>query len=101
MLRLASVASAGAIHLLCGAARVPFSTYMIGTLVGLVPATFALGGVGALVRRTMLEPSMSNALIVVGAALLLMAVAAALRTVLLIRRFAPSVTSHRTRAEFG
>jgi hypothetical protein len=44
---------------------------------------------------------MSNALIVVGAALLLMAVAAALRTVLLIRRFAPSVTSHRTRAEFG
>ena len=44
-----------------------------GTLVGLVPAMFALGGVGALVRRTMLEPSMSNALIAVGAALLLMA----------------------------
>ena len=31
MLRLASVASAGSIHLVCGAGRIPFATYIAGT----------------------------------------------------------------------
>jgi uncharacterized membrane protein YdjX (TVP38/TMEM64 family) len=101
VLRLASVASAGAIHLLCGAARLPFSTFLTGTAIGLAPATFALAATGALLHRTLQDPSLSNVLTMIGVALLLLAAAAAIRTVLLIRRFAPSVKSHRTRAEFG
>ena len=39
VLRLSSVASTGAIHLLCGAGRVPFWTFMAGTIIGGVPAS--------------------------------------------------------------
>ena len=35
-LRLASVATSGSIHLLCGAGRVPFATFMTGTLLAFV-----------------------------------------------------------------
>jgi phosphatidylserine/phosphatidylglycerophosphate/cardiolipin synthase-like enzyme/uncharacterized membrane protein YdjX (TVP38/TMEM64 family) len=101
VLRLASVASAGAIHLLCGAARLPLWTFAIGTAIGLAPATFASAGVGTLLHRTLIDPSPVRVLTVIGATLLLMAVAAIIRTVLLIRRFAPMVTTHRSRAEFG
>jgi uncharacterized membrane protein YdjX (TVP38/TMEM64 family) len=101
VLRLASVAGAGAIHLLCGAARLPFATFTIGTAIGIAPTTIALAGLGALLHRALIDPAPSNVLTVVGLALLFMAVAAAVRTALLIRRFAPSVRSHRTRAEFG
>jgi uncharacterized membrane protein YdjX (TVP38/TMEM64 family) len=101
VLRLASIASAGSIHLMCGAGRVPFAPYLIGTVIGLAPAMFALGGLGALLRHTLLEPSLSNALLTFGAALLAAGAAAVVRTILLVRRFAPSVASHRTRAEFG
>ena len=101
VLRLASVASAGAIHLLCGAGRVPFAAFLAGTAIGLIPAVAALTGLGALVRHTMLHPSITNALITVGAALALTACAVTLRTFLLIRQFAPSVSGHRARAEFG
>jgi uncharacterized membrane protein YdjX (TVP38/TMEM64 family) len=101
VLRLASVASAGSIHLLCGAGRVPFVPYLAGTAIGLVPAVAVLTGVGALVRDTVLHPSITNGVMTVGAALLVAAGAAVLRTFLLIRQFAPSVSSQRTRAEFG
>jgi uncharacterized membrane protein YdjX (TVP38/TMEM64 family) len=101
VLRLASVASAGAIHLLCGAGRVPFAAFLAGTVIGLIPAVAALAGLGALVRHTMLHPSITNALITVGAALALTACAVTLRTFLLIRQFAPSVSGQRARAEFG
>jgi uncharacterized membrane protein YdjX (TVP38/TMEM64 family) len=101
VLRLASVASAQSIHLLCGAERVPFATYMVGTVLGLAPAIGALSGLGALLRRALLYPSVSNAAITVGAALLLVAFAAGLRAFLLTRRFGPSVHSHRAQAEFG
>jgi phospholipase D1/2 len=101
VLRLASVASAGAIHLLCGAARLPLASFLAGTAIGLAPATFAVAGLGALLHRTLQDPSLLSALTVIVAAVLLLTVAAGIRTVLLIRRFAPSVRSHRTRAEFG
>ena len=101
VLRLASVASAGSIHLLCGAAHIPFHTYVTGTLIGLAPATFVLAGLGALIHRMLLAPSLSNALIVTGAMVTIVAAAVALRTILLMRRLAPSVTRHRTGAEFG
>jgi phospholipase D1/2 len=60
VLRLTSVASAGSIHLLCGAGRVPFATFMAGTMISLVPAVAALSGVGGLLRHTLLNPSVSN-----------------------------------------
>ena len=101
VLRLASVASAGAVHLLCGAGRVPFAAFLAGTAIGLIPAVAALTGLGALVRHTMLYPSITNALITVGAALALTACAVTLRTLLLIRQFAPTVSGQRARAEFG
>jgi phospholipase D1/2 len=101
VLRLASVASAGSIHLLCGAGQVPFGIYIAGTAIGLVPAVAALSGLGALVRHAVLYASLSNGLVAIGAAVLLTALAAGLRTFLLIRQFAPSLSNQRRRAEFG
>jgi uncharacterized membrane protein YdjX (TVP38/TMEM64 family) len=101
VLRLAGVASAGSVHLLCGAGRVPFTRYLVGTVIGLAPPIAALTGLGAMLRRTVIHPSFSNALATIGAAGLLIAAAAGLRTFLLIRQFAPSLTRHRGRAEFG
>jgi len=101
VLRLASVATSGSIHLLCGAGRISFSTFMAGTLLAFVPATAALAGLGALLRQTILDPATSNVLLTIGGALLLTAAAAVLRTLLLIRQFAPSVSRQRARAEFG
>jgi phospholipase D1/2 len=101
VLRLASVATSGSIHLLSGAGRVPFSTFMTGTLLAFVPAVAALTGLGALLRQTLLAPTTSNVLLTIGAAILLTATAAILRTLLLIRQFAPSVSRQRARAEFG
>ena len=82
-LHLAAVASAGAIHLLSGAGRVPFLTYLGGTSIGLVPGVVALSGLGGLLRRTLLDPSITNASITIGAALVLLLFVAALRAVLL------------------
>jgi hypothetical protein len=48
-----------------------------------------------------LYPSLPNGLVAIGAAVLLIALAAGLRTFLLIRQFAPSVSNQRRRAEFG
>jgi phospholipase D1/2 len=100
-LHLAAVASAGAIHLLSGAGRVPFLTYLGGAAIGLVPVVIALSGLGGLLRRTLLDPSIANASITIGAAVVLLLLAGALRAVLLFRQFAPSVSGHRNRAEFG
>ena len=100
-LHLAAVASAGAIHLLSGAGRVPFVTYLSGTSIGLAPSVVVLTGLGGLLRRTLLDPSITNASMTIGAALVLLVCVAALRKVLLIRQFAPSVSSHRNQAEFG
>jgi uncharacterized membrane protein YdjX (TVP38/TMEM64 family) len=101
VLRLASVASAGAINLLSGAWRVPFAAFVTGTAIGLLPVMAALAGLGALLRQTVLQPSIWNGLVTIGAGMILIALAAGLRALLLIRQFAPSVSSHRDRAEFG
>lgn len=101
VLRLASVASAGSIHLLCGAGRVPFTTYIVGTLIALTPMVAVLSGLGGLLRQALLTPSVSNAVVTAAATLLVIGAAAALRTFLLIRQFAPAVSLQRERAEFG
>ena len=102
VLRLSSVASAGAIHLFCGAARVPFATFMAGTVDWAHPAVAALSGLGGLLRDAFLEPSLSNgASPSVRRCCSSFLARSALRTFLLIRQFAPSVSLHRNRAEFG
>ena len=101
VLRLASVASAGSIHLLCGASRVPFSSYMAATAIGVVPAMFALAVLGDLLRQAVISPTISNLLVTAGVALFLVTTAALVRTALLIRRFVPTLASHRSQAEFG
>jgi uncharacterized membrane protein YdjX (TVP38/TMEM64 family) len=101
VLRLASVATSGSTHLLSGAGRVPFATYMTGTLLAFVPAIVTLTGLGALLRRTLLDPTTSNVLLTIGAVILITAAGAVLRTLLLIRQFASSVSRQRARAEFG
>jgi hypothetical protein len=74
---------------------------MAGTAIGLIPPLAALTGLGALLRHTLLYPSVPYALMTIGAAGLVICLAAGLRTLLLARQFAPAVTSHRNRAEFG
>jgi hypothetical protein len=49
----------------------------------------------------LIRPSVSSWLTAMAAALLLIAVAGALRSFLLFRQFAPSVSRHRERAQFG
>ena len=101
ILRLASIASAGSGHVLCGAARVPFAAYIVGSVIGLTPIIAALSGIGALVRLAILAPSWWRWLQVGGAVMAVAGLAAALRTVLLLRQFSPAVSRHRQRAEFG
>ncbi len=101
VLRLAAVASAGAIHHLCGAVRVPFAPYMMGTAIGLVPAVAVLVWLGALSRNALLHPSLWNGSAAVAAGLAIAGLAVGVRTLLLIRQFAPSIAGHRQRAEFG
>ena len=101
ILRLASIASAGSVHLLCGAARVPFAAYMAGSLIGLTLVVVALSTVGGLVRTAILQPSWPTGLTAAGAALAVAGLAAGLRTVLLLRQFSPSWRRQRERAEFG
>jgi phospholipase D1/2 len=101
VLRLSSVAGTGAIHLLCGAGRVPVAAYLAGTMIGVTPAIIALSALGGLLRDLLLHPSIAKGLITIGGAVLILIIASVVRTLLLIRQFAPSVAGHRQGAEFG
>ena len=101
VMRLAAFGSAGSIQLTCGAERVPFGAYLAGTAVALSPVVVALGLVGALLRRTALEPSVGNAAVMIGGTLVLFIVASVLRAFFLIRQFSPPAMAQKQRAEFG
>ncbi len=101
MLRLSALTTAGATHLLCGAGRVPFASYLAGTVIGLLPSLVVLTAVGALLRRTLLEPSLTTGLITIGGVLVAGILALGLRTVLVIRQFSLAHAGQRQRAEFG
>jgi uncharacterized membrane protein YdjX (TVP38/TMEM64 family) len=101
VLRLAALASSASISMLAGAGRVPMATYLAGTAIGLAPIIVVLAGFGALLGRTIAHPTVANGLVTIAAGLVLIALAFALRTLLLIRQFAPSMSRHRERAEFG
>jgi uncharacterized membrane protein YdjX (TVP38/TMEM64 family) len=99
MLLLAGAASPRAVHLLCGAGRVPFGPYLAGTVVGLAPAIVALDALGALLGTVLIAPTVPNAVTTVVAALVVLGCALALRVFLAIRQFAPAMARHRARAE--
>lgn len=101
ILRLVSMASAGAVHLACGAARVPVAAYAAGSLIGLTPIVVALSVLGALVRAATLQPSWARWAAVGGVVVVLAGLGAAVRTLLLLRQFTPTVSRQRLRAEFG
>ncbi|HEY7187414.1 MAG TPA: phospholipase D-like domain-containing protein [Vicinamibacterales bacterium] len=69
--------------------------------VTLAPTLLALAGLGALVRDALLHPALSNRLMSIGAAVLVVLVATVLRAALQLRQFAPSITRHRKLTEFG
>jgi phospholipase D1/2 len=100
-LRLSSVANSGAVQLFCGARGIRFAPYLAGSVLALLPQVVAVGGLGALLRQTLLQPSPGRRLVTLAAILALVASAAVLRSYLLTRRFGPAVAEHRSRAEFG
>jgi len=69
--------------------------------VTLAPTLLALAGIGALVRDVLLHPTVSNQLMTIGAAVLVVFVATILRAALQLRQFAPSIARHRKLTEFG
>ena len=99
-LRLA-VPSGGAVNLFCGARRVPFGSYLLGSAIFLAPQVTALAGLGTLLRQAALQSSATRGVAALATVLLLLVVSATLRSILLRRRFAPSLERHRSRAEFG
>lgn len=101
MLRLTSIASAGSVHLVCGAAGVPFGAYLAGSLLGLIPVVVVLSGVGNLIRAAIINPGWSSALVAAAGVLGAFALAIAARSLLLTRRFSPSVQRQHAREEFG
>lgn len=101
MLRLAGVASANAIHLLCGAGRVPFGAYLAGTALGLAPAIVALTALGALLGDLLVAPTVWTAVTTAATALGVLGCALVLRAVLQIRQFAPAMSRQRARTELG
>ena len=100
-LRLAAIAGSGAVHLFCGARRVPFGEYLLGSAIALAPQVTALAGLGGLLRQAALQPSAGRALVALATVLLLILASAALRSLVLRRRYAPSLERHRSQAEFG
>ena len=101
LLHFAGFVPAWSAHLICGASRIAVRHYLPGAVAGLLPAIVTLAGLGALLRETLLDPSLEHGLISMGAAAALIGVTAAVRTFLLVRRFAPGLSLHRRRAEFG
>ncbi|HZN04108.1 MAG TPA: VTT domain-containing protein, partial [Candidatus Polarisedimenticolia bacterium] len=100
-LRLASIANGGSVHLFCGARRIPFGPYLLGSALALAPQVVALAGLGALLRQAALQPSAARGVMVLATVLLLLVVSVLLRSALLTRRYAPSLERHRNQAEFG
>lgn len=101
VLRLVSIASAGSIHLLSGAARVPFRDYAFGTLVGTAPWIVLLAVFGGLVRATVLHPGpwMSTSMAALALGLLLLTFR--LRRTFLLRQMRPVMREQEERARFG
>ena len=101
LFRLSAPTGAGAIDLACGASRVPFLAFFTGAALAYLPVIPAIAAIGALFRQLILHPSVWNGMTTIAAAIVLIAIAALVRTVVLVRQFRPAAEQHRSRAEFG
>jgi phosphatidylserine/phosphatidylglycerophosphate/cardiolipin synthase-like enzyme/uncharacterized membrane protein YdjX (TVP38/TMEM64 family) len=101
VLRLTSIASGNSVDLICGAAKVPFLAYMVGSILGLMPVVLVLSGVGSLIRAAVLQPGWTHGFEAVAGVLGAGVLALAVRSLLLMRQFSPTLRQHRERAEFG
>jgi uncharacterized membrane protein YdjX (TVP38/TMEM64 family) len=101
VLRMTSIASAGSVSLICGAARTPFDSYLMGSILGLLPVVIVLSGIGSLIRAALLSAAWSYAFVAVIGVLAACVLAFAVRSLLLMRQFSPSERRHRERAQFG
>lgn len=101
VLRMTSIASAGSVSLICGAAKTPFASYLMGSILGLLPAIIVLSAVGSLIRSALVSPAWSHAFFAAAGLLGVCVLAFAVRSLLLMRQFSPSERRHRERAEFG
>jgi phospholipase D1/2 len=101
MLRMTSIASAGSVSLICGAASVPFGPYLIGSILGLIPVVIVLSAMGGLIRSALLNPGWSSGFMAVAGVLGVCVLVFVVRALLLMRQFSPTARLHRDGAEFG
>jgi len=101
VLRALPIAPVSAIHLLCGAARVPAGEYALGTLLGLAPILLALAGLATLLRWAILHPGPLSVGATIATAVALALVARRIRTSLLARRLARTEARPRERDDLG
>jgi phospholipase D1/2 len=101
VLRMTSIASAGSVSLICGAAKAPFASYLMGSILGLLPVVIVLSGIGSLIRSALLSPAWSHTFLAVAGVLAVCVLAFGVRSLLLMRQFLPSERRYRERAEFG
>lgn len=67
MLRVAPVAPYTAVNLVCGAARIRFTDYMIGSVLGMAPGIGALTALGNSLTRLLANPTPEMILLVIAA----------------------------------
>ena len=60
VLRMTPVASFGAINLMAGASHIRFADYVVGTLLGMVPYSFAVSLFGDVMESVLREPSVEG-----------------------------------------
>jgi phospholipase D1/2 len=101
VLRMTSIATAGSVSLICGAAKTPFGSYLMGSILGLLPVVIVLSGIGSLIRSALLSPAWSHTFLAVVGVLGVCVLAFAVRSLLLMRQFSPTERRYRERTEFG
>jgi phospholipase D1/2 len=101
VLRMISVFSAASIHLLCGAARVPFRAYAIGTAGAFVPVVLVLSLMGGMLRHAIRRPSDWNTTFTIVVAVLLAGVVLRARRNLLVKRLHVARAEQEARAVYG
>ena len=101
MMRLLSVTSPTAVHLLSGAARVPLREYWRGTWIGFAPKILVLGLLGGMLRRVLLHPGPIAVAVTTALCLVLALAVLRLRRSLLDERLAAARQDQEARARYG
>jgi phospholipase D1/2 len=65
-LRTLPVAPFTIVNVVAGSLRVPFRDYFLGTLLGIAPGTLMMTAFGARLRRTFMNPTSGNVLVLIG-----------------------------------